>query len=511
MTPTDPSDEWHRISPVSVVFFLFRTTRELALNSLPAVFVLLAALASAGPGRKTAIAVLLGLGLLAAIGFSVLHWLRFRFRLAPDRVLVRSGVLHREELDIDFGRIQNVSIREPFYMRPFGLAVLGIDTAGSSQKEIQLGGIAKPLAVRLQQTFLAADRSGRSAEQAGEGGQTDVPVLLTRNVSDIVIYGLTVNFLLWVLIALGLLFGGGENTEAVLVWLAERVQIDRLVDSLKDVGAIGVSLLAVLMVFVILTLLSLFSVLGALYRYYGYRLKKQGETYTRSSGILTRHEESIKQHKIQAVVLKQNPVGKAFNRHNMQLRVASAGTSSRDGTLPAGLRPSFVVPALRPHEAETFCREFLEGCELNAARYTRSDPVRLTRIAVLAAVAIALPATLVPGLLVSMKFFAILPIAAMTAWLLSRFYWRRSGLAVVGDYGFARRGLFGTGTTVFPLFKVQRIDLRQTPGMRRRGLATLHIHLASHSLTVFYLPAKVARRFRDLALYQVESCGRHWF
>ena len=511
MTANDQSTDWHRISPVSVVFFLFRTVREVGFNSLPAIIVLFAFLASGGPGRKAMVAALIGLALVAAVGFSVLHWLRFRFRIAPDRVLVRSGVIQREELDIDFGRIQNVSIREPFYMRPFGLAILGIDTAGSSQKEIQLGGIEKRFALVLKETFLKAGRyESPGSAQEGEGTDSD-SALLTRDARDIVIYGLTVNFLLWVLIALGLLFGGGENTEPMLNWLAERVQIEQLVASLEGIGPTGLSMLAVGAVFATLTLLSLLSVLGALYRYHGYRLTRQGETYTRRSGILTRHEESIKQHKIQAVVLKQNPVGRAFGRYNMQLRVASAGSASEGGPSPAGTRSAFVVPALRPAEAAAFCSEFSPGSDLEAAQFTRSDRVRLTRVITLGAAAIALPPALIPGLLVDARFFAILPLMVLAAWLLSRFYWRRSGFAVVGEHGFVRRGVFGTGTTVFPLFKIQRIDIRQTPGLRRRGLATLHIHLASHSLTVHYINLDDAKELRDLALYYAESCARPWY
>lgn len=55
-----------------------------------------------------------------------------------------------------------------------------------------------------------------------------------------------------------------------------------------------------------LLLLPLISVVGALLRYHDYHLTVDGETYRRNSGLLSRHDESMKQHKIQAVVWKQN-------------------------------------------------------------------------------------------------------------------------------------------------------------------------------------------------------------
>ena len=119
--------------------------------------------------------------------------------------------------------------------------------------------------------------------------------------------------------------------------------------------------------------------------------------------------------------------------------------------------------------------------------------------------------TIIPTILLSWIFVLLLPIALGCAWPVVHQYWKKLGYAVVGDYGFVRTGFVGSQTTVFPLFKVQRIDVRQTPFQRRAGLATLAIHLASHSLTVPYMRVEDVERFRDLALYHVESTDRPWY
>ena len=141
------SPDWKRTSPIAVLFFLVHAISKLSINALPAIAVGFAAFASATGGRKTLIVSgIMGFAGLAIVA-SVLSWLRFRYCIDGDRVLVRSGILQREELSVKFDRIQNVNIREPLYMRPFGLALLNIDTAGSGEKEIILGGIPKPLAL----------------------------------------------------------------------------------------------------------------------------------------------------------------------------------------------------------------------------------------------------------------------------------------------------------------------------------------------------------------------------
>ncbi len=108
-------------------------------------------------------------------------------------------------------------------------------------------------------------------------------------------------------------------------------------------------------------------------------------------------------------------------------------------------------------------------------------------------------------------FLLLLPAGLALAWMIVSQVWKKAGYGVVGDYGFMRHGFLGAEITVFPLFKVQRVDIRQTPGQRRKGLAHLAIHLASHSLKISYIDEKDARQFRDLALYHVESSSRAWY
>ena len=511
MKPGTTDTGWHRTSPIAAVFYLFNTARQVALNALPAVVVGMAAYASGGEGRKALI--LGGLALVAVFGAvaSVLQWLRFRFRVDDGRVRVRSGVLHREELSVVFARIQNVNIREPFYMRPFGLAVLGIDTAGSSQKEILLGGIAKDLAVTLRETLLSAAKTDAGDEGAIDDQPQSAP-LLARGSKDIVIYGLTVNFLVWFAITIGAIFSTGETAEKIFAWIAEKIRIEDVLMAVQSSGStLGNALLTAAVVLGILLLLPTLSVLGALVRHHGYRLGVDGETYRKASGFLTRHEESLKRHKIQAIVLKQNFVARLFGRANMLLRVASAGSGVENGQLPTGARSTFLVPALHPGEYRVLFQEFFPGCDIEAAQFTRIDRRRLMRFVLGLVFALSITPSVALGIFFSWKFVAILPIILAIAWLLAHRYWLKAGYAVAGDYGFVRKGFIGTTITAFPLFKVQRIDLRQTPGQRRRGLAHLSTHLASHSLEVPWVCAADASRFRDLATHRVETSRRPWY
>ncbi len=513
MTNTAAGLNWQRTSPIAVVFFLMRTVRTIGVNGLPAIAVVLALYAKSDDSNQHLFILgLLVLTIMSVIG-SALAWLRFRFCIIDERVLLRSGVLHREELSVEFDRIQNISIREPIYMRPFDLALLSIDTAGSSKKEIVLAGIRKNVAISLRETILSKTRVKDESDEARENNQADPSVLLSRSGKEIAIYGLTVNFIMWFLIAIGALFGAHDMTENIIVWLTKNSWIKDLISMAQsDSNAISNGLIIIGLGLVMLLLLPLISVIGALFRHYGYRLSVEGETYRKTSGLLSRHDESIKRHKIQALVLKQNFIARWFNRTNMHLRMASAGSGAQQGQLPSRPGSTFLVPALFPEELAALISEFLPTCELDKVEFSS---INLRRFASIFLGFFVLPPTLLVtsifAILVSWKFIIILPLAIAIAWSVLYRIWQKTGYATVGQYGFVRQGFIGTRITIFPLFKAQRVDFRQTPGQRRRSLAHLTIHLASHSLKIPYMPATDANAFRDLLLYRVESSNQPWY
>lgn len=510
MTNADRHDGWHRISPLSILFFVLNFVRQVGFQALPGLVVAWAAISRSDSGSGWVVSAALAI-LVLLLGYGLLSYLRFRYRLRSDRLVLRRGVLHREELDIEFDRIQNINIREPFYMRPFGLAVLSIDTAGSAGREVQLAGVQRALAIDIRHTILeAADRSNDAPGNAAEepaAGHDDTLVALTRR--DVLIYGLTANFMLWVAIAMGAVFGSGDVTEDTIGWLWQRVRLDQAAETLqRDIGIVLFSLMAAGLVLVILPTISM---LGALFRYDGFRLTRKGDTFRKSSGLLTRHDESLRQHKIQAVVWKQNIMARLFRRFTLQLRQASAGTAVDTGQLPQGGKAPFVVPALRRELAERLTGVFLPGSRPGQARFTG---IARTRFIVINLCWVLVPLTATFGslaLLVDPRFISAWVIGVLLAWLILSRIAGRFGFAVDGDFGEFRQGFIGHQITVFPLFKVQRVDIRQTPLQHRRDIAHLTVHLASHSLTLPYMNMGDARRFRDLALYHAESTRQKWF
>ncbi|OUS78347.1 hypothetical protein B1748_01745 [Paenibacillus sp. MY03] len=65
---------------------------------------------------------------------SYLQWKRFGFWLENDRIVIRSGLLFREEKTIYYSRIHSVNVEQPLIQRLLRTAQLKIETPGGGQK-----------------------------------------------------------------------------------------------------------------------------------------------------------------------------------------------------------------------------------------------------------------------------------------------------------------------------------------------------------------------------------------
>ncbi|WP_162341300.1 PH domain-containing protein [Paenibacillus paridis] len=77
-----------------------------------------------------------GAGALAIIVtvFSFLEWRSFGFWLEEDRIIIRKGLLLRDEKTIYYGRIHSVNVEQPLVQRILGVAQVKIETPGGNKK-----------------------------------------------------------------------------------------------------------------------------------------------------------------------------------------------------------------------------------------------------------------------------------------------------------------------------------------------------------------------------------------
>ena len=78
----------------------------------------------------------------------------YKFRVHNQHVEIHHGVFQRRYTNLPLWRIQNVKIERPFYYRPFGYALVVLDTAGSGKEEAKIVAVPEDYAEALKKQVL---------------------------------------------------------------------------------------------------------------------------------------------------------------------------------------------------------------------------------------------------------------------------------------------------------------------------------------------------------------------
>ncbi len=507
------SSEWQRSSPLSAVFFIGRIIQAIVKNAVQAAAPLAAfAFTADGPigGNLIVGASLAAVGVVVA---GVLRYLFFRFRIDEKSVVIRDGVFKKTQLDVEFDRIQAVNTEQNILYRPFELVNVMLDTAGSSGQEGVLPGVPTDLARDLEQrvaTRSAARRAERSQNPNIEdehAAPEERRSLLRYEWSDLILVGLTSNRALVFLAVLA------PFSERVFEALGARIVDEAVPEAVVETLGSGLLLLAagvLLIVVVIAGLLALISILGAIFRYYGYELNVGERRLRATGGLLTRHEHSIRHAKIQTLVAKESPIQRMFGVLQFNARQAASGAESS--------KKSFLVPLLRSADLSALTRESVGDeypdldLEPRSGEFERVHPyfirASILRHGLLPATVVTIAMIILPGFSNAALLlpFAWLPVSALIAWRRYRCLGVR-----IGSTGLTlRTGLLGYRTIAHLYRKVQRVTVSQSPFQRRRGLATLRLHLAGGAVRIPFVPRENAESLADYILYCAESDQRAW-
>ena len=541
MTEIDFNTEWRRSSPLGVVFFFERAVKNafgnvLQLGGSVATLVLLW---RASPWFAL-VGVAVWLALCAAAGF-VRYW-HFRFRQDERGVYIRRGVFKKEQLDVEYDRIQGINVDQSPIFRLLGLVTVRFDTAGSTEQEGHLPAVTREYAEALrarvrghaqEATVHLPDAPALESPQPGSargsplawespqpGSARGLPLaqetsqpgqgrlLLALGNMDMLRIALTDPSVLFALVMLPALIPQyGDHVEELA---------DAAMAQAAEYQALGPTVLAVMLLGVALAglfFLLLVAVGSAFLRFHGYQLRLDARALRSRGGLLTRKEVAVETRKVQHVHVFQGPLMRLLGIYRLRALPAGSGLPTPQME-DAGSRV-LLVPALRPSLADEL-RARIFGDEGAGLSMLPTDP-RFTGISkryILArtisfGVAPALLATIVaaPFLgVVALACLAWVPLASLAAWQ----RWRRYGY-MHDDHGLTSRwGFFGRRLSVCLFRKVQGVTLERSPMQRRNGLATLHVDVASGGLAMPFIDYQRAVELRDYILYKAESSRLPW-
>ena len=342
-------------------------------------------------------------------------------------------------------------------------------------------------------------------EIAGSQQDASEEILNTRSVGDIVIHGIT-NNRVWIILGAAAPFYD-DVIGFVSEWLAEKgLQLNQLVGE-QAIAWWQFSLYAFVIIMMVMAAMALLSVGGALFTFYGYTLSRAGDRYIRRSGLLNKLEVSMRASRIQMITAKQDWLDKVLKRVNLYFEQNTTASQQVQELMSPN---KLIVPSVTESEALALSREVMPGCDLHHQTY---QVISKRFILHWLAVAWTIPFlfALCVGIISDHLDIILLSLSGFTAvCLLLTLRWWRWGIAFDENYVYVRRGRIGVDYLCFEPYKVQQVMVKQSVFMKRRGLATLKVVLASGAVTVPFLPETYVHELADSILHEVESTRRSW-
>jgi putative membrane protein len=495
-------DDGRRLHPLTLVFASFGIARGMIWPALAGGFGL-------GDGRlgRTVPIALAVLAIPALIG-SAAKYALYRWRLDADELLLRSGVLNRQNRVIPLARVQNVEVRQSLLQRVLGVAEVRVETAGTgAQAEAVLSVLGLDQAQALRTELLARRRAHAVAAPVDESvDPAAVPVerapvepLARLTTWDLLLAGATANEAGVIAAAAAGLLQFTEDLPGDVVERVVRQVAERTEGAWVVAGVAGV--------LVLMLVGWMISIAGSLVRYHGFTLSVDGGEMRKRYGLLTVHEASVPLRRVQAIRLEETFLRRWLGLASLMIETAGGSPGQRGGA-------EAFVPIARRGEVGRLVRGIFGDAQVDDADFQRVHPKaerRLRRRYLVIFLLMWAPFwaarwfDLQPGGAMAPYVALLLPLP----WLAARWEYRGRGWALPPGYVMARSGVLNRVTWIVPDRKLQTLHVADTPFQRRLGLSTLLVDTAAggKQAAVVDLPRSTARRLLEELAVRARAAG----
>ncbi|RUO26828.1 hypothetical protein CWE09_09095 [Aliidiomarina minuta] len=484
-----------RVSLLTLVYFIGRTLMlavRHASNFLPLVIVFFAG----GEQIRSLALLILPIAIPAIV---VLHafasWWFFRYRVDGTTLHIRDGIFKRKQLTLDYARIQQADVRQPWYFRPFGLSVLGVESAGSEGKEVELAGLSYVYAHELKDAMLAESMEVQSDEQNGTATESKSDAIsIALPLSEVARYGLIYNP---VLLLIPILLYPLSQLNLLDEWLLpklEDLQANFNGSELEQYG--WLFFLALLVAALLIVIVA--SVIIAIIRFYGFTLTITGNRYQSKAGLFTIVTRGFQYVRLQRVIWQQGMIARLLRRRGM--RVNQSGTPNQQNG-----QKSFFVPVLDKSREQ----QLRHSLQLTTPQWQRVHPMSIFMPWLMSVLLMTGFVALISGLDWYWVLHALW-VSALISALVQVQSWRRRAVSLDQHWLATRRGLIGEQQRWVPAYKMQTLKLHQGPWLRLWGSCSLHIYSAAGRETIAWLPAEQLAQWKQQLLDTTTAHKGRW-
>lgn len=273
------------------------------------------------------------------VGFALTRWFTTTYRITPENVELRTGLIQRKRLSVPRNRVRSVDVQADLLHRALGLAVLSIGTGQDAEKKDQfkLDSLDAKLVPELRLALLAHTRAATEPVDstaittdgtAAEAAPADPAVEIAHWQPDWVRYApLSLTGFAIVAPVVGLAFQYGF------------AQIFLKSGTLQDVGHRGATVIAgviALLVVILVVVVSLAACARYLMTWFGLEVHDDGKTLTIRHGLFTTRQTTLDLARLRGATVNEPLLLRLAGA--AELEAIMVGTSPRQKILPQAPR-----------------------------------------------------------------------------------------------------------------------------------------------------------------------------
>ena len=433
--------------------------------------VALEAIALVWLGVNAILGVLLGEGIdgigiwlgLAFVGYRLVGWWFRTYTVTAGELVLEEGILQKRHRAVPFSRVQQVELRQQLLARILGVSLVQVETAGDAgSTAVVLRFLEHPQAEALRDHLLAQQRRVRGGVEAPTAtSQADVWHAGTDRVALVRLRPAH-------LVSAGLTSGGTITAATVAILATTTLTVLRATSEdttlpvlLGQWGALTVGLLVVI-VLVVTAVSCAHS--------WDFELEAIGDDLHVQYGLLDRRQHTIPRHRLQHVLVLDNPIRRSLGLVAVQLH--SAATPDRGDSQGGHIE----IPVIADERVDDLLEQAMGDARWRRPELRPRPPAAKRRAVVRRTVATATIAII--GAAASWPAgAALLPFAALgVPWGLTAH--RRAGWSIDGSVLAFASGALRHHLELIPRERVQSVRTRASVWQRRVCLHTLRIDVA---------------------------------
>ena len=490
-----PSEQ--RLHPASLLFAFARSIKAFAL---PGLLAFLGFGRSAGPGDDGRWQIWLVLLLVPSVLAAAARYWSFRLRYDDTELVIRTGILFRNERHVPYDRIQNLDAVQNVVHRLFGVIEVRVETGAGKEPEATISVVPASALPEMRRRVFAGRRAPAAAAAEPEPAPAlRAATLLRLPLRELLLFGFLENR---GLVLIGALYGLLWETGLLERWSARVLEdtaayapgmLRGAIRALAEGGTLPVAQVAVLAAgfLVFLLVVRLVSMVWAVVRLHGFHLSRAGEDLRTEFGLITRVSTTIPIRRVQTMIVREGPLHRAVSRVSVRVQTAGGGQAGQQQAAP---EREWLAPIVHARALPALVREVMPGIDLAALEWHPAHPKAFRR-------AVRPAALFVLGVAGAIGYWdvraGLLALPLLTAWSVVA-TWK--GLAYLGwaetaDVVAFRSGWLWRSVTLARLSKIQVVSQLETPFDRRWAMRRVRVDTAAggtHRIDIPFLAPETA-------------------